>query len=594
MSARWHVEFSTVTTRAAASTADRGQGSEPSRDLIGLSYDVDGNAVPLAGERGRRRRSLEDPFVGWTASLSISLLALFLRLWKLGTPHSFEFDETYYAKDSWSLWHFGYARDYINNDNGVANKHVLAGQTTDLWKPNASMVVHPEVGKWLIGIGEKTFGFTPLGWRVVPAIVGTLLILVMIRFVRRLTGSTLLGCVAGVLMTFDGLEFVLSRLALLDIFVAFFLLCAVHCLVLDRDWYRARMASLVPRQVTSGWGPVKGLLFRPWLLASGVCWGLACGSKWEAIYPLAGFGLLAVAWCAGARRSFGVSWAGLRARLVDGVPAFFHLVLVGLVVYIATWSGWLMHSSQYVQYLSSTQYTQYVSGGSDCGQGIKEDPKKHWPTADQPVKHGLAGLVQGLESLAYYHRDVYVFHTHFLTGCTHTYASRPRGWLLLNRPVGVDAQTGIKPGTDGCTAPAKSDCLRQVLLLGTPALWWGGIAALMYAVAMWIGARDWRFGVAVVGAATTWLPWFLYADRPIFSFYSIITLPFLVLALTLTIGKLLGSSREPTVRRTVGVVVAGSYVVLVMLNFAWFWPIYTDGLLTHAQWLDRIWFSHWI
>ena len=180
-------------------------------------------------------------------------------------PHAFEFDETYYAKDAWSLWHFGYARDYIDNDGGIANKHILAGQTTGLWKPDASMVVHPEVGKWLIGLGEKTFGFTPLGWRVVPAIVGTLLILVMIRFVRRLTGSTLLGCVAGVLVCFDGLEFVLSRLALLDIFVAFFVLCAVHCLVLDRDWYRAKMASLVPGQIQRprDWGPVKALLFRP-------------------------------------------------------------------------------------------------------------------------------------------------------------------------------------------------------------------------------------------------------------------------------------------------------------------------------------------
>ncbi len=191
------------------------------------------------------------------------MIALFLRLWKLGTPHAFEFDETYYAKDAWSLWHFGYARDYINNDGGIANKHILAGQTTHLWKPNASMVVHPEVGKWLIGLGEKTFGFTPLGWRVVPAIVGTLLILVMIRFARRLTGSTLLGCVAGLLLTFDGLEFVLSRLALLDIFVAFFLLCAVHCLVLDRDWYRARMASLVPEQIRLGLGADQGPALPP-------------------------------------------------------------------------------------------------------------------------------------------------------------------------------------------------------------------------------------------------------------------------------------------------------------------------------------------
>ena len=65
------------------------------------------------------------------------------------------------------------------------------------------------------------------------------MVAVMVRLARRLTGSTLLGCVAGLLLCFDGLQFVLSRLALLDIFLAFFLLCAVACLVADRDWGRA-------------------------------------------------------------------------------------------------------------------------------------------------------------------------------------------------------------------------------------------------------------------------------------------------------------------------------------------------------------------
>jgi hypothetical protein len=32
----------------------------------------------------------------------------------------------------------------------------------------------------------------------------------------------------------------------------------------------------------------------------------------------------------------------------------------------------------------------------------------------------------------------------------------------------------------------------------------------------------------------------------------------------------------------------------VLVNFAWFWPIYTDVLLTHSEWLQRIWFSRWI
>ena len=43
-----------------------------------------------------------------------------------------------------------------------------------------------------------------------------------------------------------------------------------------------------------------------------------------------------------------------------------------------------------------------------------------------------------------------------------------------------------------------------------------------------------------------------------------------------------------------GVVVAGRYIVLALLNFAWFWPIWTDLLLTRSEWLDRIWFQRWI
>ncbi len=110
-------------------------------------------------------------------------------------------------------------------------------------------------------------------------------------------------------------------------------------------------------------------------------------------------------------------------------------------------------------------------------------------------------MTQSLRSLAYYHHDVYVFHTHFLDDSDHTYESQPIGWLLLNRGVGVNADTDIQPGRQGCDAPEGSDCLRQVLLLGTPALWWGSLLALIASVVLWAGQRDWRFGVPVVGTA---------------------------------------------------------------------------------------------
>jgi dolichyl-phosphate-mannose-protein mannosyltransferase len=560
-----------VTTPATPETSVRGK--------VGSSRTAAGRVVPSAWARAAGWGRREDPVVGWTASIGVAVLALFLRLWHLGTPREFEFDETYYAKDAWSLLHFGYVRDYVGN----ANEKLLDGTVTGLWKDSPSMIVHPEVGKWLIALGEQAFGMDPFGWRVSAAVAGSLMVLVMCRLGRRLTGSTALGCVAGLLLSLDGLQFVLSRLALLDIFLALFVLCGVSCVVNDRFWFRARLARLVPGQVTDerAWGPVRAVLLRPWLLAGGVCWGLALGTKWTAIYPLAAFGLLSWLWSAGARRSFGVRWPVLKSGVADGIPAFCSLVLVGFLVYVASWTGWLVHAEEYETHLSATQYTHYDGG-------------KDWPTRTEADASGVGEVVQSLRSLAHYHRDVFLFHSHFLNDSEHTYASKPSGWLLLNRPVGVSADVDIKPGTQGCQAPPGSDCLRQVLLLGTPAIWWGGIVALLYAVVAWLGARDWRCGVAVVGAATTWLPWLAFDDRPIFSFYAVLTLPFLVLALTLAMGKLIGPSREPSPRRTRGVIVAGSFFVVVLLNFAWFWPIWTGQLLTHGEWLDRIWFERWI
>jgi dolichyl-phosphate-mannose-protein mannosyltransferase len=59
-------------------------------------------------------------------------------------------------------------------------------------------------------------------------------------------------------------------------------------------------------------------------------------------------------------------------------------------------------------------------------------------------------------------------------------------------------------------------------------------------------------------------------------------------------GTLIGPSRLPSTRRTIGVVVSGSFFVLALLNFAWFYPILSNELLTRDQWLDRIWFSRWV
>jgi len=502
------------------------------------------------------------------SALGVTLLAGMLRLWSLGQPHSFEFDETYYAKDAWSMLHFGYARNYVDN----ANAAILSGHTTDQWAPGPEMIVHPDVGKWLIAIPEHLFGMNPFAWRLAPAIVGTLMVLLMIRFVRRITGSNLLGLTAGILMCCDGLQLVLSRLALLDIFAAFFILLAVHCMVLDRDWGRARMDGPV---AAGGWGP--RLWWRPWRLIAGVVWGLAIGTKWDALFFLAATCLLMWAWDAGARRRLGVRRSVLKAALVDELPALGYLILIPFIVYVFTWTGWLIHHHAFEAGLSDTQY------GPFWGNYIHDRPGNF-----------LGETWQALRSLAHYHYDVYNFHVNFLNTSHHVYQSNPDGWLLLNRPVGVDAQLNIKPGAQGCTAAAGSTCLRQVLLLGTPALWWLSAVALVVAAIVWVTRRDWRYGLVVVPVLAGWLPWFRYDDRPIFSYYTITFEPYLILGLVLLLGMILGPPGSSARRRRTGAIVAGAMVFAVVANFAWFWPIYTDGLLTNAQWLQRIWFKRWI
>ncbi|MPZ94158.1 MAG: phospholipid carrier-dependent glycosyltransferase [Propionibacteriales bacterium] len=510
---------------------------------------------------------MSEPLLGWIGPLLLAALAGVLRLWRLGNPNALLFDETYYAKDAYSLLLHGHVLDPVEK----ADDLVVVGKVGNMFTDIPSFYVHPDVGKWLIAVGEWQFGMDSFGWRFSAAVVGSLTVFVLARLVRRLTGSTLLGCVAGLLLCLDGLHFVMSRTALLDVFLTFFLVCAVGCLLVDRDWGRTRIARTVIAGEDPGrFGPVRAVLLRPWRIAAGVCFGLAVGTKWNALFVLAALGLLVWAWDASVRRAIGVRAPVRKAALVDAVPAFFSLVGVALVVYVATWAGWLANAGSYEEQF-----------GDDWGSYAATDAE------------GAGEAVQSVRSLWNYHQEIWGFHTgDGINKKSHVYQSSPWGWPIINRPVGVDAETDIQPGEQGCPTDANK-CIRQILAIGTPVLWWGGVLALFASLWFWVGGRDWRFGLALVGVGSTWLPWLWFDDRPIFYFYAVATLPFTIIAITLLLGKILGPpGRSP--RRRWGALVAGGFVVLVAANFAYYHPIWTDGLLTNENWLDRIWFTRWI
>ncbi|WP_375423542.1 dolichyl-phosphate-mannose--protein mannosyltransferase [uncultured Friedmanniella sp.] len=508
-----------------------------------------------------------DRVTAWLVTLLIGALAFVIRVVRLGYPNKLVFDETYYAKDAYSLLKHGYERSWPGN----ADASITAGKT-DVMLDTPSFIVHPPVGKWLIAGGEQLFGMNSFGWRFSSLVFGVLFVMVTIRMVRRVSRSTLIGATAGLLLTFDGLSFMMSRIALLDVFLAFFLVAAVACLAVDRDWMRSRLADHLE---SHGWSDLGGrygpaLLVRPWRIAAGLCFGLALGTKWSALYLLAAFALLSLAWDIGARRLAGAGWRANGALFRDGWPAFVSLVVLSGLVYVATWAGWLA-----------------TSGGYD----------RQWG-AEHPGATTVKVLGKPLASLLHYQRDIYGFHTgSFIMTQTHPYKADPGGWLILARPIGIDAVNNIAPGTDGCVGP--DNCIRVISGIGTPALWWVAVFALVAAALLWIGGRDWRFGIPVVGVLSAWLPWFHYDARPLFFFYAITLIPFSVMAVSLCLGRILGPpprAGDPHAgdRRMVGAIIGGAFVALVAANFAYLYPILTDQLLPHPAWLSRMWFRSWI
>ncbi len=579
-------------------------------------------AGATAGPVGRLRDKMAPPipgsaFWGWAGPILVTLFGAFLRFNRLSLPHAVVFDETYYVPDTLSILKHGVELNHVSNVNPL----LLKGDTHILLR-TGEIVAHPPLGKYAMAIGQWLFGLTPFGWRFSVALFGSLAILMVARIARRMTRSTLLGCVAGLLLALDGLELVLSRTAILDIFVMFWVLAAFGLLVLDRDKTRARLADAAdqldpesfhdPRVVEvgdadGGGAPDAGPAAEPdeaerasaelsavfpamprlsaedkdrlggpklgirWLrVAAGVCLGAACASKWNGIWFLFAFGCLAIAWDLGARHA-----AGFKDR-VYGVfrsdarwlPLWFGVIPAA--VYTLSWTGW---------FVSSNGYDRNWAAANGNHTPI-------WGSIDSWYQYNKWMLGFGLG----------------LDAPKQPYKSNPIGWLVLQRPISFYWSAS----SHSC---GSKSCASEVLAIGTPAIWWGASLALLFCLGWWLwrligdmalsrpAQRDWRAGAVLLCVAAGWLPWiwfYLHDHRTEFFYYAVAFDPFLCIAITLCLGLIIGPAAASSTRRAVGAVVAGGYLLLVLLNLAYIYPILTAEIIPYSDWLSRMWFHSWI
>lgn len=527
----------TAVRSASSATADTDPG--PAGTDEGTADRTPGVRPVEQARPGRQVPLPPNGIWGWLGPVLVALVAGVLRFYRLSEPETKVFDEVYYARNALSLLRHG-----VEVDKGAAE-----------------FVAHPPLGKWAIAGGEAIFGDNSLGWRFSAAVAGTLAVLLIARIGRRLFRSTLLGCVAGLLLALDGLAFVQSRTSMLDIFLMFWVLAAFGCLLVDRDQVRDRLEAARPGPPLSR-RPKLGV--RWWRLGAGACLGAACATKWSGLVYVAAFALLALIWDVGARRGLGVR-RPLRAALRrDGFSLVGAFGLLAAAVYTVSWTGWFLGSA-----------------GTAYGHDTFVRP------GQSTVEHALAVLRGWLR----YQGDIWQFGDNLTT--SHPYQSHPIGWLLLARPVSY-FYAGPKLGEAGCTS--AGNCAQEVLALGTPAIWWPAIGALVVLVWLWAARRDWRASALLVAVGAGILPWIWYdlQRRTEFFFYALPALPFLILALTMSAGLVLGPRSAPPQRRALGAALVGGYLVAVIVCFFYFYPIFTAELLSYNSWRLRMWFSSWI
>jgi len=241
-------------------------------------------------------------------------------------------------------------------------------------------------------------------------------------------------------------------------------------------------------------------------------------------------------------------------------------VPTAFVVYLASWWSWFVNQGAYL---------------------------RQW-AAEHPGE-GVTWLPDPLRSLLHYHQQMWDFHTGLSSD--HPYASHPLGWIVQWRPTSFFWEKE-SPGQGTCPADAAEACARAVTSLGNPLLWLLGAIAIVVTIWLGIRLRDWRALAVLSGTAAGWLPWFAYAppfsDRTIFTFYSIVFTPFVVLTLVYPMVVALERTEGRRRERSLAVAVIVAVLAVILAVSAIFYPLWTGMQVPYSYWQNVMRLESWV
>lgn len=173
---------------------------------------------------------------------------------------------------------------------------------------------HPKLRDIFVYWAIKFFGTNTVGFRLPSIVFGILTIPLTGLVARRLTRSDAAALLASLFMTFDAIHIELSRQAIQEVYMPFFLLIGIYLALRYRDSDNSLL-----------------------LVLSGVIFGLGLASKWNVAIPLTLTLLLLV--CHGLKQGGQSAFEKSTELLI----LFATMVVLPLTVYILTYYPWLLN-----------------------------------------------------------------------------------------------------------------------------------------------------------------------------------------------------------------------------------------------------------
>lgn len=241
----------------------------------------------------------------------LTFFSLAIRLYRITEPPGYYFDEVYHAVT---------AKGYADNNPDAYDPFAKAPK-----EGTAYDWLHPPLAKLIQAGSIKIFGDNPVGWRTPSVIFGTLIIPATFILANLVAGPTV-AILAAFVIAFENLTFVMSRIAMNDVFVTFFILISF----------------------IFGYLYVQKRKFK-YLLLTSIFLGLSVASKWTGAYAILVVG--AFTFFNVTKSTSKESWLRRHIRLSllpSEVLKLTLLIVVPLLIYFAAYGQfWLQgHSIQ--------------------------------------------------------------------------------------------------------------------------------------------------------------------------------------------------------------------------------------------------------